>query len=1317
MYRDNQKLAIYESYVKDLSIQTRLLLQSLEELEKEANQRVTLLENKLKKVNASLQHHHSLSDLNKTTDNIDTEKWKLIHENLDLKQDLDSLISFINIAKRTGKWDTKRLQLKTLPFDCIFGITNDDIHISTSLHKEIQYRDERIQVLQAEIEHLKKIQNDLSKQTLNLNSLTNENEFKGQNILLTKKIDELRSKYAEECQKNEAYKMEIRLKSNQLKDLEQEFNFKKQHYEGHIHDLSNKLKTISDRHRESTTILNTDFQVKKQQVEQLTQQVEQVINEKIVFENERHDLERQCRVKDTITADLEAQIRNLERQLTANNQLIIPTEPTVLKVEYEKLDQELNSTRKRLDTIIAEIKAKDILNNKLEQDIRLLKKFHDEQLEQQVQTAASDVEQLRTEIRTLKHLSEEKADEKCLELRTCQEHLSIEHNKNNTNEHEQQQLRNLLQLSNEQLEQIHNNLQEKIIKNEQFEQTINELNSRNNLLETKLFETMTLIDLRNKTIIDYEQQIDKIKNDLLIKTNEILDKQSHIDQLEQNLINKTAEVAQLTETLETDLIKNQHREKFAEDHATKSLNDINVLQRELRHLSESLVERERTNTTLNEQIQKLTNELRIKYDEFQQIQKSLNKQLAIKQDQLVRYDQNLHEVEIKCKYAKEECLIQEKEIIRLNNVQDEQANKIKILQQDLIKLQEQRDSIYIQYERSEGDLRNITILREDENRKYSEEFEKLNSEIFTLKGNEVTLLKNIDELKQNLLMISNERNEFREQNDNYQNELENLQKLLYDETESASKSTSKVTVLIRQLDEEQKRSNDSINQLNDIQMQLKSISITNDTLKSELNQARLLIQDHTIKENDMKQNLNRINSLLDEKTKCLDDCQHEIETLNHLISHLQIDYEKSKNDLSISHDQIVQLEIDNQTIKQNLIEKLNELTLITNRFHQIQQDYHTYEKNHRYSNDEYYEREQRIKSIENELTTIFSNYEKLQKQHQLLNEELNKYQYDLQDIEKSDRLHKERLMQSMDEAKIYKQKLTLLGDCFKIIVRKASETSEQWANISAHVDEQIIDLNGDVDRLTPIDERFEQSTKVLTHLQGQHEDFLVEFLSLKKIVGKTRLYLREYKRKWLQTNDENRQLHIEIKRLRDKRDDFHRAESLMHTKIDEQDIGLNQLRKELNNKIHAHSEAELTIEKLKHTLDEITFKYDQLMKNMTNANKKIENFENDIIGYTNENHLFQQTIQKLEKQLTTLHAQNQSLESTLELNEQSYHEKSNEYESLLISLKEANNNSLHLLEQREAELNTAQSELQTLKYEQSVIISKAWSGVGVGMDM
>ena len=62
---------------------------------------------------------------------------------------------------------------------------------------------------------------------------------------------------------------------------------------------------------------------------------------------------------------------------------------------------------------------------------------------------------------------------------------------------------------------------------------------------------------------------------------------------------------------------------------------------------------------------------------------------------------------------------------------------------------------------------------------------------------------------------------------------------------------------------------------------------------------------------------------------------------------------------------------------------------------------------------------------------------------------------------------------------------------------------------------------------------------------------------------KAHVFLREYKRKWSQTNDENRHLRIENKHLRDKVDDFHRAKTLMHAKIDEQEIALNQLRKEL----------------------------------------------------------------------------------------------------------------------------------------------------------
>ena len=60
-----------------------------------------------------------------------------------------------------------------------------------------------------------------------------------------------------------------------------------------------------------------------------------------------------------------------------------------------------------------------------------------------------------------------------------------------------------------------------------------------------------------------------------------------------------------------------------------------------------------------------------------------------KQEQLVRYDQNLHEIEIQSKYTKEECSIQEKEIVRLNELLEEQGDRIQILQQDFLKVQEE----------------------------------------------------------------------------------------------------------------------------------------------------------------------------------------------------------------------------------------------------------------------------------------------------------------------------------------------------------------------------------------------------------------------------------------------------------------------------------------------------------------------------------------------------------------------------------------------------------------------------------------------------
>jgi len=193
------------------------------------------------------------------------------------------------------------------------------------------------------------------------------------------------------------------------------------------------------------------------------------------------------------------------------------------------------------------------------------------------------------------------------------------------------------------------------------------------------------------------------------------------------------------------------------------------------------------------------------------------------------------------------------------------------------------------------------------------------------------------------------------------------------------------------------------------------------------------------------------------------------------------------------------------------------------------------------------------------------------------------------------------------------------------LFQKASETSERWANVTARLHEQITDLSEDFNKLRSFDERLEQSTRMFNLLRSQHEDLILQYVTIKPVLEKTHLYVREYKRKWSQTSDENRQLKMEIKRLRNKLEDFHRAEGLMHSKIEEQTTSLTQLRKELrfiefhfflystsnclfivfSNEGQTRSEAQVLIERLKRTLDETVHVRDQLTKDLTHANKKV----------------------------------------------------------------------------------------------------------------
>jgi chromosome segregation ATPase len=153
----------------------------------------------------------------------------------------------------------------------------------------------------------------------------------------------------------------------------------------------------------------------------------------------------------------------------------------------------------------------------------------------------------------------------------------------------------------------------------------------------------------------------------------------------------------------------------------------------------------------------------------------------------------------------------------------------------------------LECERAEIELRHVEQCREDENQKSSQAMEKLIGELRSLKTQEVALLKSIDELKESRSSLITEREEVQRDNKRYQIELENMERILYEETEANSKSSSTVILLTRQIDEQQTRANDAVNQSHDVEQQWKSTCMANETLKSELGQARLAIEEQTSK--------------------------------------------------------------------------------------------------------------------------------------------------------------------------------------------------------------------------------------------------------------------------------------------------------------------------------------------------------------------------------------------------------------------------------------------------------------------------------------
>ncbi|KAK8406454.1 hypothetical protein O3P69_007250 [Scylla paramamosain] len=159
-YLEN-KVSVLESWVRDLGEQNAVLVATVEELEREAAERVALLEDRLTKMAATTRQScvslrdHQIQVSSLVSDKISLEKEtkelddkihalqrknsRLLEENGGLHSDINSLIQVITHARGTGQWETDDLTFSFITPEQLFGPVLPTSRQSSPSLKESQH--------------------------------------------------------------------------------------------------------------------------------------------------------------------------------------------------------------------------------------------------------------------------------------------------------------------------------------------------------------------------------------------------------------------------------------------------------------------------------------------------------------------------------------------------------------------------------------------------------------------------------------------------------------------------------------------------------------------------------------------------------------------------------------------------------------------------------------------------------------------------------------------------------------------------------------------------------------------------------------------------------------------------------------------------------------------------------------------------------------------------------------------------------------------------------------------------------------------------
>lgn len=316
------KVCVLEAWVRDLGEQNAVLVATVEELEREAGERVALLEDRLTKMATttrdsclSLRDHQiqvsslvadkmglekEAHDLGEKVVGLERKTLTLKEENNNLQNDLNNLVQVITRARLTGQWEADNLTFSCVTPEQVFGPVLSSSRRSSQSLKESQH--DYIQHMLEE--HLRKDSSSLRSSLSNLqdgDSSMYGGRGSEKELVIMKLRSDLRSLQSAQDETNQ----QLLERDKQIADLQMQLT--ELHHElalsqAEVNSVNHTLQEVRHRSRHETIEIT-----RKEEV------VRQLLSKQTKKDSVRGSYTSLCDLDSVITGD-----NNVESQLSEN---------------------------------------------------------------------------------------------------------------------------------------------------------------------------------------------------------------------------------------------------------------------------------------------------------------------------------------------------------------------------------------------------------------------------------------------------------------------------------------------------------------------------------------------------------------------------------------------------------------------------------------------------------------------------------------------------------------------------------------------------------------------------------------------------------------------------------------------------------------------------------------------------------------------------------------------------------------------------------------------------------------------------------------